>query len=144
MTKQQTPFWDMDVTKAMADFKVPAIDMEALMTAHRKNVEAMNAANNLAVEGMQAVARRQIEIMRTGMEEMTAMVGDLMKATSPEERIAKQADLTKTSFEKTLANMKELSELIAKSNSEATEVINKRIAGMLDEMKTLAKTAGKK
>lgn len=144
MTKQQTPFWDMDVTKAMADFKVPAIDMEALMTAHRKNVEAMNAANNLAVEGMQAVARRQIEIMRTGMEEMTAMVGDLMKATTPEERIAKQADLTKTSFEKTLANMKELSELIAKSNSEATEVINKRIAGMLDEMKTLAKTAGKK
>lgn len=144
MTKQQTPFWDMDVTKAMADFKMPAVDMDALMALHRKNVEAMNAANNLAIEGMQAVARRQVEIMRTTMEEMTTMVGEMMKAGTPEERIAKQTDLTKSSFEKTLANMKELSELIAKSNSEAAEIINKRISGMLDEMKSAAAATVKK
>ncbi|MEO3434714.1 phasin family protein [Inquilinus sp. CAU 1745] len=132
-TKQSAPFWDFDVTRMMGDFRMPGMDAEAVMTAQRKNVEALTAANQRAMEGMQEVARRHVEIMRRAVEDMTASVAEFATAGTPEAKVAKQADLTKASFERTLAGMRELSEMLAKSNAEAADIINRRIAAMLDE-----------
>lgn len=129
------PFMDMDLTKMMADFKVPGVDVEALLASQRKNIEAVTAANQLAIEGMQAVLRRQAEIMRQTMEEATSMFTEAMSVGAPEDKVAKQADLIKTAFEKTLANMREMAEMVAKSNTEAAEVLSKRVSESLDELK---------
>lgn len=134
----QNPFWDMDFTKMMADYKVPGMDMDALMAAQRKNMEALTQANRLAYEGMQAVATRQSEILRQSMEEMTSAMRDMMAAGAPEDKVAQQAEVMKAQFEKTLANMRELSEMVAKSNTEAADVINQRIAAQLEEIKSIA------
>lgn len=136
--QQQNPFWDMDFSKMMADYKVPGMDMDALMAAQRKNMEALTQANRLAYEGMQAVATRQAEILRQSMEEMTKAMRDMMAAGAPEEKVSQQAEMMKGQFEKTLANMRELSEMVAKSNTEAADVINQRIAAQLEEIKQLA------
>ena len=50
-------------------------------------------------------------------------------------RVAKQAELAKVGYEKVLANLRELSEMMVKSNSEAFGVINKRVTEALDEVK---------
>ena len=60
--------------------------------------------NQLAVEGFQAVARRQVEIARQVMEEFSSVVRDFTSPGSPEDRIAKQAELSKTALEKSVAN----------------------------------------
>ena len=52
-----------DVTKMLGDVKIPGFDMQASMDAQRKNIEALTAANQTAVQGMQAVAQRQAEIL---------------------------------------------------------------------------------
>jgi phasin family protein len=132
------PFWDMDVSKMMGDMKVPGVDMDALMQSQRKNIEALTAANKLAFEGMQAVATRQTEILRSTMDELSKMTQEMMAAGTPEDRVAKQADLTKAAFEKSLANMKEIAEMIAKSNSEAADVITQRVSATLEEIKGMA------
>jgi len=140
-TKQQqsNPFWDMDFTKIMAEYKVPGMDMDAMMAAQRKNFEALTQANRLAYEGMQAVASRQAEILRGAMDEMSASMREMMAAGAPEEKVSRQADLMRDQFEKAIANMRELSEMIAKSNTEAADVINQRIAAQIDEMKAISK-----
>lgn len=138
MAKQPQPMWDMDITKMMADFKVPGVDMDAVLQSQRRNIEALTAANQLAVEGMQAVSRRQMEILQQTMQETSSMMQGLMAAGTPEEGVAKQAELVKTAFEKALTNMKEMSEMIAKSNYEAADVISKRISANLDEIKAAA------
>ena len=142
MANQPTPFWEMDISKMVGDFKLPGVDMESLLAAQRKNIEALTAANRLALEGVQAVAQRQAEILRQTMEETSKMVSDLMAAGTPEDRVAKQADLMKSAFEKALANMRELAEMIAKSNTEAAEVISKRVSENLEEIKSMAKKPG--
>ena len=141
MAKQPQPMWDMDITKMMADFKVPGVDMDAMLQSQRKNIEALTAANQLAVEGMQAVARRQMEILRQTMEEASTTMQGMMATGTPEEGVAKQADLVKTAFEKALSNMKEMAEMIAKSNYEAADVLSKRVSASLEEIKA---AAGKK
>jgi phasin family protein len=143
MAKQPTgnPFLDLDMTKALSDFKVPGIDIDSVMATQRKNIEAVTAANQLAFEGLQAVVRRQTEILRQSMEEVGSMMSDVIAAGSPEDKVAKQTELVKAAFEKALANMKELSEMVAKSNTEAADVLSKRVSESLDEVKAaIAKT----
>lgn len=138
MANQPNPFWDMDISKVMGDMKLPGVDLEALMASQRKNIEALTAANKLAFEGFQAVATRQTEILRQTMEELQKMMTEVMSASTPEDRVAKQAELAKTAFEKALANMKEVAEMVTKSNTEATNVISNRITDSLEELKAMA------
>src|SRR3546814_12343846 len=93
----------------------------------------------LAVEGMQAIAKRQAEILRQTVEELQKNVQSLMENGAPEAKVAKGTELTKTAFEKAISNMKELSEMVAKSNGEAFDVINRRVAESLDELRDLTK-----
>ncbi len=60
-----------DMTKMMGDVKIPGFDMQAIMDAQRKNIEALNAANQTAVQGIQAVAQRQAEILSQAMSEVS-------------------------------------------------------------------------
>ena len=138
MSKPGSPIWDIDVSKMLGDMKLPMVDMDAIMASQRKNIEALTNANKLAFEGIQAVARRQADVMRQMIEETSGMVSELMSASSPEERISRQADLAKATYEKVLGNMKELAEMLAKSNTEAAEVITSRISESLDELKSMS------
>lgn len=141
MTKN--PFFDIDFTKIAADYKIPGVDVEALVSAQRRNIEAITAANQLAFEGLQAVGRRQAEILRQTLEETAAALRDAVTQGSPEEKLAKQTDLAKQAFEKALANMKELADLLAKSNQEAASVISARVTASIDEVKSLLATIKK-
>ena len=134
----KNPFLDFDVTKVMSDFRVPAVDVDAVVASQRKNIEALTQANQLAVEGVQAVARRQVEIARQAMEEFSAMIRDLATPGSPEDRLAKQAEFSKHALEKGLSNARELTEMVTKANTEAFNVINKRLTESLDEVREYA------
>ncbi|GFZ95409.1 phasin family protein [Elstera cyanobacteriorum] len=135
MTKN--PFFDIDFTKIAADYKIPGLDVEALVSAQRRNIEAITAANQLAFEGLQAVGRRQAEILRQTLEETAAALRDAVAQGTPEEKLAKQTDLAKQAFEKALSNMKELADLLAKSNQDAASVISARVTASIDEVKSL-------
>jgi phasin family protein len=130
------PFLDTDFTKIFSEFKVPGFDLESLIATQRRNIEAVNTANHLAVEGVQAILRRQTEIMRGMVEESSSALRDLMAAGAPEQKIAQQTELVKSAFEKTIANLRELTEMVAKSNSEAADVLTKRIGESLTELKS--------
>ena len=130
------PFLNTDVTKLLGDFKVPGVDVEAILSSQRKNIEAVTAANQLAIEGLQAVIRRQAEIVRASLEEAGSYVNQVAAAGTPEEKATKQAELLKVAFEKSLSNVKELAELVAKSNTEAADVLSKRVSESLEEVKT--------
>ncbi|MEX2201328.1 MAG: TIGR01841 family phasin [Dongiaceae bacterium] len=122
--------------KMFANGKMPAMDMDAVMVAQRKNIEAFQAANQVAFEGVQAVARRQAELVREASEEMQKLFKDV-SAANVDERLAKQADAVKSLFETAVANTNELATMVQKTNSEAATVISKRVAENLDEVKAV-------
>jgi len=146
---KSNPFFDVDMTKMMdvskllAEYKVPGVDMGAVLEAQRRNIEALTAANQVAFEGIQTVLRRQAEILRQTMEQSSSMVNELMAAGAPEDKIAKQTEIAKQAFEKALSNMKELVEMVARSNSDAAELLSKRVSESLDELKAAVQKAKK-
>ena len=131
----------MDFGQFAEQFKVPGVDAKAVIDSQRKNFEAFNAAQQIALEAAQAVSRRQVEILRELMEESADAVKELTAVGKPEEKLAKQTELFKQSFEHSLANLRELAEMGAKSNGEAAELINQRITEALDEIKTAIQKA---
>ena len=135
-------FADMDFRKYFADIKLPALpDVETLMAAHRRNMEALSAANRVALEGAQAVARRHMEIMQQSMAELTETMRTIATTEGAQAKAAKQAEMLKVAYERAVNNMRELSDLIQRSNTEAMSVINKRFAEAMDEVKALIEKA---
>jgi phasin family protein len=139
MINGKQPFLDMDVGKMFAGLSIPGFDVEGLMSTQRKNIEALTQANQLAVESVQAVTRRQVELARQAFDEAQAVLREFTQPTAPEDRIAKNAELAKQAFEKGIANARELGEMMSKAQSEAFDVIAKRVTESLDEFREQAK-----
>ncbi|MFO1152880.1 MAG: phasin family protein [Rhodospirillales bacterium] len=126
------------VTKLVQSIQVPGVDVQSLVDSQKKNIEAVTNANRAVVEGLQAVAKRQAEILQETMNEASKAIDTLSKVGSPQELAATQADLAKTAFERGLTNMRELANLVASANQSATNTINTRISASIDEIKNLA------
>jgi phasin family protein len=139
MSEARPTFFDFDVTKIMADFRFRPVDVEALMACQRRNIEALSQANQLAVEGMQAVAKRQIEIARQAIEDVSALLRDLAQPTSTEDRITKNTEYAKQMLEKSANHGREITMLATKAGTEAADVLRKRASEGLDEFCDLAK-----
>lgn len=152
--KNPYPFFDLDMTKVLEAFDpskfagefakmaeryhVPGFDVEALGESHRRNVEALTAANRAAVDGVRALAKRQAAILQETLDATKDAFGQLGKSGTPQEAAAKHAAIAKEVFETAVANAQELSEMLAKSSAETADVITGRIAEGLDEIKVLA------
>ena len=137
------PYGTFDFTKLMADFKVPAFDMDKVMAAQKKNIETLASANRLAAEAAQSLFERQAAMVRENVEELTAAVQELLAAGEPKDKVARQAELTREGIERAVTNLKELNESVAKTNGAVFEILNKRFVEGLDEVKGLVKN-GKK
>jgi phasin family protein len=133
-----------DFSRMFADMKMPAMpDMETVLTAHRRNMETLSAANRIALEGAQAVAKRHMEIMQQTMAELSETMRALAAPSeAPQAKAAKQAELLKRAYERAVANTRELGDLIQRSNGEALELLNKRFVEAMDEVKALVEKAG--
>ncbi len=143
MAKKPEPMFDMDLTKVMADFKLPNVDVEAMVAAQRKNIETFSNANKLALEGMQAVAKRNMEIMQQTMTDMTEAMKAIASADAPQAKAAKQAEMFKAGYERAMQNMRELQDMVQKVSGDTLGVLNKRVAEALDEVKAMMAAAGK-
>lgn len=134
------PF-DYDMTKILADFRFRPFDFEALMAAGRRNIEALTQANQLAIEGIQAMTRRQMEIARQSVDEASALWRDMVQPASNEDRLAKNTEFAKKAIDKSLAQSRELATLATKAGNDAADVLYKRAREGLDELREFARSA---
>ncbi|MEJ1976070.1 MAG: TIGR01841 family phasin [Acetobacteraceae bacterium] len=131
-----------EFSKLFSEIKLPPVpDMEALLAAHRRNLETLSAANRVALEGAQAVARRNMEILQQTMAELTESMRSFSSNETPQIRASRHADMLKAAYERAVANMTEISDLIQKSNGEALGLLNRRFSEAMDEVKALASKA---
>ncbi len=132
-----------EMTKRFSELRFPSMipDGSALLAAHRRNMEVLSNANRLALEGAQAVARRHMEIMQQTMTEFSEHARELTHAETPKAKAVRQAELVKKSYEHAVANIRDLSDLIQRSNTEALQVLSDRFKEAMDEIKHLLEKA---
>ena len=127
-----------DFFKVFGEIKAPQIDFNSIFTAQRRNIEAITTAGQVFAEGVQAVTRRQAEVVRSGVEQCLKASKDALTSGSPEVTASKQADFARGSFENAITHLREVSEMVTKSSFEAFDVLNKRAAESLEEISSVA------
>ena len=130
-------------TSAIGESHLPGVDINSLVESQSKNVEALTTANKQALAGFQAVVARQGELLRETMEEASTAITEVSHAGSPTEMAAKQGELLKQAFAKTFANMREVTEMTAQSNTEAFNTLKERNSQIVEEIKQLMTSARK-
>ncbi|MPM11309.1 hypothetical protein SDC9_57652 [bioreactor metagenome] len=129
MTKSQktetaSPFGEL--SKMIEQYKLPGIDTAALLESRRKDMEALMAANNAALQSMQALAAKQVEIFN---ETMRSAQENLLALTKPGAMPdpVKQNDVAREAFTKAMAQMSELADIARKAQTETMTIIGKRV-----------------
>lgn len=130
-----------DMNKMFEGMKMPGFDAQALMDAQQKNMEALVEANKAAAAGYQEVFKAQVAMFEETMTSLQKQVSEMKMDQMTTEGYARQIELMKEGFEKSLASLTELTETANKANTEAFEIMRARMQSSLDEMKEMAAKA---
>ena len=126
-----------DFSKILESFKFPGVDMTSLLEARRKDVEALAKANTLAYEGMQALVRKQTEMLNASAQAIQAAAGR-MSGDNAAEAMAKRGAFIQESLQTAFENMRELAEMAQKSQTESLAAISKRAEQTMQELTALS------
>ena len=121
-------------TKLAEDLKLPRMDTEKLIEAHRKNIDALARSAEAASEGAQALAVKQREIIEEAIRETSAMVREF-KLESPQDAVAKQSELARKAFEAAIRNTGDVAQLVQKSSADALRIIQERMQQSFEEIR---------
>jgi phasin family protein len=136
--KEKTEAPADELVKPTAQMTFPTMpDMNALMDAHSRNMEALAASMRIAVEGAQTVAKRQMEIMQRTVTDLTDGLRSLSTTNGQQANGEGPAEWAKRTYEHAVANARELAELVQHSNREALDLLHGRFVAAMDEMSSM-------
>ncbi|MET3521934.1 phasin family protein [Mesorhizobium abyssinicae] len=117
------------------DLKVPNVDVEAIISHHRKNLEALEKSARAGAAGASSLLSRQREMMQDALREITDLAQNYRAPGDPQELMARQAEFARKSFETALKNAGEVAEMARKSGTESIEILRERIKDAMAEIR---------
>ena len=132
MANETNPFGD--IQKIMDQFKVPGVDMPAIIETRRKDIEALVAANKAAFESMKALGAKQTEMFKEAMQGIQESAKAVGKGVGDP---GKQAELVRNACAKAIADMQDLAEMMRKSQADTMAHITRRAHEHVAEIKEL-------
>lgn len=141
MATQKFPFLDVDAL--LKQLELPNVDAKALMESQQKNIEALVAANQKIAENVQKIAEQEQRIIQEAISEWTAAAGEMKPGGDMREQSARQTEAAINAVEEGIKNMRSFAELVAQSQAESMEILNKRMDEGLKELRQqIAKKTG--
>lgn len=107
-----------------------------LVTARRKDLDAILEANRKSYAGLQSVVQRQVESLKNAVSEWRLVI-KLMAEGGARESVSRIDELAVASFRMALDNIRELAQMTARSQADAYEVVARRIREDVDEVTRL-------
>jgi phasin family protein len=124
-----------EYTKVLGQFKLPGVDVAAILESRRKDIEALAQANSAALAGVQSLGLKQAEILRTTMTELQSLVAKLgAQGAAPG---ANTGEVVQQALHKALVDMQELADTAYRAQSDSIAVVTKRVAEHVEELKAL-------
>ncbi len=118
------------------NLKLPTPEVESVVNYHKKNIQAMQDAMQVASSGAQGMMAKQREQLEEGLAEITELVQGMSGKGSPTELMSDQLEFAKKSFEKTIKNTTELGEIARDSSTESFNILQKRVQDSIQEIRS--------
>ena len=114
-------------------YKLPGLDMSAILDARRKDVEALAEANQVAFGGMQAIQGKQLEILRSALDNFQTVAQQL--ATSPAKPAVSPTDVVQNALHLALADMQDIAQKTQQAQTQAYAIVAKRMEQAANELR---------
>jgi phasin family protein len=112
-----------NVSKMMEQFKLPGVDMSALVEWQRKDLEALAEANREAFEGYKTLFERRNEMFKDALGKWQQ---NLASAANPS-AMAKRTEAAREDVQKAVDDFRELVDLEAQARKRAWKVVQDRM-----------------
>ena len=119
-----------------SDMKLPKMDVEAVLSHHRKNLEALEKSARAAAAGASSVMSKQREALQETLGEFADMARSYGGPGNPQDFMSKQAEFARKSFEAAVKNAGEVAEIVRQSGSEAIEILRERMEEAVKEVRS--------
>ncbi|MEM8750516.1 MAG: TIGR01841 family phasin [Pseudomonadota bacterium] len=135
MAKKSTdnPMFDMFL-KFGESLQLPTPDVEAIVESNRKNIEAFQNMAETTAAGAQNVMAAQHKQLEQGLEEVSALVKNMVDAKSPGQAMSDQMAFAKKSFEATIKNATEVSEIARDTGTKSFQIMQERMKESVREL----------
>ncbi|SAL21632.1 phasin [Caballeronia sordidicola] len=115
-------------------YKLPGFDVQAILDARRKDVEALAAANRVAFGGMEALRDKQLEILRRALGDFQTIAQQF--AASPGKATTNPTEVVQKALHQALADMQDIAQKTQQAQTEAYAIVTKRIEEAAKELKS--------
>ena len=121
-------------TATFPNFKMPNVDMNAIMDSYKKNLEVLGLINKMSIEVCNGITKLQSAFIKQMMTDMGSV---WEKAGKPSDMMTKFNEVTRDTVEKAIGNSKQISEMIVSTNKELSAAITKRVKDSIEEAKNI-------
>jgi len=118
------------------------IDTAGIVEARRKDIEAILAANRIVYQGAQALAQKQLEILRTTMNAAKSALAEGSLGGTPVEIANRQRELMSKAFQMSLVHMRELADIVHDAQAEAFAVVKGQVEDDIRDLVARVKGRG--
>ncbi|MCC8939051.1 TIGR01841 family phasin [Bradyrhizobium sp. Arg68] len=116
------------------DLGLPKLNVDDLMQAQKKNLEALTQSAKVAAQGAQAVAQKQREVMEAGLREAATLAREY-KPLKVRENIELQSEFARKMFEIAVKGAQESASTARQSTTEAVKIIQDRMKESFEEFR---------
>ncbi|MDD3021778.1 MAG: TIGR01841 family phasin [Alphaproteobacteria bacterium] len=114
-------------------------NVKDIMESGRRSIQAYAEAQQVAMESMQTIIQRQTEILSQLVQDNSTIAQEIINEGTPEDKVARGAELIRSTYEKTVSGIQEVNDICSKSTKEACDIINRRVSACLEEVQCTAK-----
>jgi phasin family protein len=108
-------------------------DMESNMGKHKRHVESATTAQHLIMSNMQALLKRQAEILQDNTARLLDCYKKVSNLNNPEKVMEEHTNFIKETMSNNLANTRELAEMATKAQMEVLDYVGNEISENLSE-----------
>lgn len=125
-----------DVEKTTIGISNIAGDFLAILS---RNIEACSKAQQIIINGNKIVLERRVDVFTSTFWHVMNSAQDLMLERDIHVKVQKTFDVVRSNMQESTGNNNIISELNARSNAEAAQIVQSRTYEVLDEMQALFK-----
>lgn len=134
MTKEaHIPIYMEEYINFLKQFKFPGSDIGNFIQTYQKNLELMNAAQEIAVETTNTMMGLQRRYMKKTFDQLNDQIKNCCSKAPLNEKTAYSSEAAKATVRQTIEHIQELNSLIAQSNEKLNASIQKRFKENFEE-----------
>ena len=122
-----------------SDLGLPKLNVDELLQAQKKNIDALGQSAKVAAQGAQSVAQKQREVLEAGLREAATLAREYKPLGKIHENIALQTEFARKMFEIAVQGAQESASTARQSTTEAVKIIQDRVKESFEEIRASAR-----